>query len=183
MKISTFNKGPAVEDLSQTDILPGEEELPRHIFIVLVHNEATSSGSYAKDPFNYQPFHVTKVGLKKGGQEKPFTFFKCNLHNDNTNLTFPLWGLLQSSQMFMNVQELGITPQNYLNRNTIFGWDLTASPVGSGMCYETLGTFTVDLVMLVHTALTHAVEILVYAEYDAEIEIDGKGKVKVHENA
>ena len=37
--------------------------------------------------------------------------------------------------------------------------------------------------MLVHTALTHAVEILVYAEYDTEIEIDGKGKVKVHENA
>ena len=51
------------------------------------------------------------------------------------------------------------------------------------MCYETSGTFTVDLVMLVHTALTHAVKILVYVEYDAEIEIDGKGKVKVHENA
>ena len=85
--------------------------------------------------------------------------------------------------MFMNEQELGITPQNYLNRNTIFGWDLTASQVGSGMCYETSGTFTVDLVMLIHTALTHAVEILVYAEYDAEIEIDGKGKVKVYENA
>ena len=83
----------------------------------------------------------------------------------------------------MNEQELGITPQNYLNRNTIIGWDLTASQVGSGMCYETSGTFTVDLVMLIHTALAHAVEILVYAEYDAEIEIDRKGKVKVHENA
>ena len=183
VKISTFNKGPAVEDLSQTDILPGEEELPRRIFIVLVHNEATGGGSYGKDPFNYQPFHVNKVGLKIGGQEKPFPFFECNLHTANTNLTFPLWGLLQSSQMFMNEQELGITPQNYLNRNTIFGWDLTASQVGSGMCYETSGNFTVDLVMLVHTALTHAVEILVYAEYDAEIEIDGKGKVKVHEYA
>ena len=51
------------------------------------------------------------------------------------------------------------------------------------MCYETLGTFIVDLVMLIHTILAHAVEILVYAEYDAEIEIDGKGKVKVHKNA
>ena len=85
--------------------------------------------------------------------------------------------------MFMNEQELGIMPQNYLNRNTIFGWDLTASQVALGMCYETLGTFTMDLVMLVHTALTHAVEILVYAEYDAEIEVDRKGKVKVHKNA
>ena len=183
MKISTFNKGPAVEDLSQTDILPGEDELPRYIFIVLVHNEATGGGSYTKDPFNYQPFHVTKVGLKKGGQEKLFPFFECNLHSENTNLTFPFWGLLQSCQMFMNEQKLGITPQNYLNRNTIFRWDLTVSQVESGMCYETSGTFTVDLVMLVHTALTHAVEILVHAEYDAEIEIDRKGKVIVHENA
>ena len=112
LKISMFNKGPAVEDLSQTDILPGEEELPRCIFIVLVHNEATSGGSYTKDPFNDQPFHITKVGLKIWGQEKPFPFFECNLHNDNTNLTFPLWGLLQSSQMFMNEQEVGKTPQN-----------------------------------------------------------------------
>ena len=104
VKILTFNKGPAVKDLYQMDILPGEEELPRCIFIVLVHNEATSGGSYAKDPFNYQPFHITKVGLKIGGQEKLFPFFECNLHNDNTNLTFPLWGLLQSSQMFMNKQ-------------------------------------------------------------------------------
>ena len=64
VKILTFNKRSAVEDLSQMDILPGEEELPRCIFIILVHNEATSSGSYTKDPFNYQPFHVTKVGLK-----------------------------------------------------------------------------------------------------------------------
>ena len=49
VKNLTFNRGPAVEDLSQMDILPGEEEMPRCIFIVLVHNEATSGGSYAKD--------------------------------------------------------------------------------------------------------------------------------------
>ena len=132
VKISTFNKGPAVEDLSQTDILPGEEELPRRIFIVLVHNEAMIGGSYSKDPFNYQPFHVTKVGLKIGGQEKPFPFFECNLHNENTNLTFPLWGLLQSSQMFMNEQDLGITPQKLLEQkyHLWMGFDCKSSWIG-----------------------------------------------------
>ena len=59
-----------------------------------------------------------------------------------------------------------------MSRNTIFGWDLTTSQVGSGMCYETSGTFTVILVMIFHTALTHAVEILVSAEYDAEIHVE-----------
>ena len=127
---------------------------------------------------------MTKVGLKIGGQEKPFPFFNCNLNNGaNCNMTFPLWGLLQSSQNFMNKQELGITPQNYLSRNVIFGWDPMASQVGLGMCYKMSGKFTVDLVMFIHEALDHAVEVIVYAEYDAEIEIDGKGKVTVHNNA
>ena len=79
VKILTFNKGPAVEDLSQTDILPGEEELPRCIFIVLVHNEAMSGGSYAKDPFNYQPFHVTKVGLKNRGTRETVPILRVQL--------------------------------------------------------------------------------------------------------
>ena len=65
VKIATYQKGPTVEDFSQTDILPREEELPRHIFITLVHHEAVQ-GSYERDPFNYQPFSVKKVGLKIG---------------------------------------------------------------------------------------------------------------------
>ena len=40
VKIATYQKGPTVEDFSQTDILPGEEELPRCIFITLVHHKA-----------------------------------------------------------------------------------------------------------------------------------------------
>ena len=40
VKIATYQKGPTVVDFFQTDILPGEEELPRHIFIALVHHEA-----------------------------------------------------------------------------------------------------------------------------------------------
>ena len=62
VKIATYQKGPTVVDFSQTDILPREEELPRHIFITLVHHEAVQ-GSYTMDPFNYQPFGVKKVGL------------------------------------------------------------------------------------------------------------------------
>ena len=67
VKIATYQKGPTVEDFSQTDILPREEELPRCIFIALVHHEAVQ-GSYTMDPFNYQPFGVKKVGLKIGGK-------------------------------------------------------------------------------------------------------------------
>ena len=114
VKIVTYQKGPTIEDFSQTDILPGEEELPRCIFIVLVHHEVVQ-GSYTRDPFNYQLFSKRKVGLKIAGQEKPNPFFECNLNPaNNTNLTIPLWGLLQSCQAFCGEHELGIGPDNYL---------------------------------------------------------------------
>ena len=183
VKKATYQKGPTVEDFSQTDILPGEKELPRCIFITLVHHEAVQ-GSYARDPFNYQPFGVKKVGLKIGGQERPYPFFECNLNPDlNPNVTMPLWGLLQSCQSFCGEHELGIDPNNYLTRNCIFRWDLTTTQLPYGMCYETSGKFTIDLIMLVQNMLNHVVTIIIYAEYDAEIELYASRKVKFHKNA
>ena len=182
VKIVTYQKGPTVEDFSQTDILPGEEELPRRIFVALIHHEAVQ-GSYTRDPFNYQPFGVRKVGLKIGGQEKPYPFFECNLNPADPNLTMPLWGLLQSCQSFCGEHELGIGPDNYLTRNCIFGWDLTTTQLLYGLCYEMSGKFTIDLIMLVRDMLAHVVTIIIYAEYDAEIELYTSRKVKFHENA
>ena len=75
VKIVTYQKGPTVEDFSETGILPGEE-LPCCIFIMLVHHEAIQ-GFYTKDPFNYQPFGVKKVGLKIAGQEKLYPFLNA----------------------------------------------------------------------------------------------------------
>jgi len=182
VKMATYQKGPNVEDFSQTDILPGEEELPRRIFVVLVRHESVQ-GNYARDPFNYQAFGVKKVGLRIAGQEKPYPFFECNLAGDNPNLTMPLWGLLQSCQSFCGEHELGIGPDNYMHRNCIFGWDLTTTQLPYGMCYETSGRFTIDLIMLMNDMLAYVVDIIVYAEYDAEIELSASRKVKFHENA
>ena len=68
VKMATYQKGPTVEDFFQTDNLPGEEELPRRIFIALVHHEAVQ-GSHTRDLFNYQPFGVRKVGRRATRRE------------------------------------------------------------------------------------------------------------------
>ena len=156
-----------MEDFSQTNISPREEELPRRIFITLVYHKAVQ-GSYARDPFHYQPFDVKKVRLKIGGQERPYPFFECNLNPAlNTNLTMPLWGPLQSCQSFCGEHELGKDPDNYLTKNCIFGWDLTTTQLQYSMCYETSGKFTIDLIMLVQNMLHPVVTLIVYAQYDA----------------
>ena len=182
VKMVQYNKGAGMEDLSQPNILPGEEELPRRIFIVLVHHES-SQGSYGRDPFNYQAFGVKKVGLMIGGQAKPYPIFDCNLQHNNTNLTFPLWGLLQMCQSFCGDHELGIDPSNYLIRNCIFSWDLTTAQLPYGMCYETQGGEQINLKLTLQAAKDHPINIIIYAEYDGEIEISASTKVTIHKNA
>ena len=50
-----------------------------------------------------------------------------------------------------------------------------------GMCYEMSGKFTIVLIMLVQNMLNHVITIIIYAEYDAEIELYASRKF--HENA
>ena len=52
-----------------------------------------------------------------------------------------------------------------------------------GMCYKTSGKFTIVLIMLVQNMLDRVVTIIVYAKYDAEIELYASRKVKFHKNA
>ena len=156
VRMVSYSKGPAVQEFLQTNILPGEEELPRHIFIVLVHTHATH-GTYARDPFNYFAFGVNKVGLNIGGQDMPFPPFECRLGGNAPNYMLPLWGLLQSVQSFCGEQEIGITPLNFLQRNTIFGWDLTSTQLPSGLCYETTGKYTIDLIMTLENHLAYVI--------------------------
>ena len=157
---SRIRKDPQVQEFSQTNILLGEEELPRCIFIVVGCTDATH-GTYMRDPFNYFTFGLNKVGLKIGGQDRPLPPFECRLRGNALNYTLPLWGLLQSVQSFCGEQEIGITPLNVLQRNTIFGWDLTSTQLPSGLCYETTGKYTIDLIMTIENHLAYVIDVIV----------------------
>ena len=94
-----------------------------------------------------------------------------------------LWGLLQSCESFCGENELGIGPDNYLTGNCIFGWDVTTTQLLYSMFYEMLGKFTIDLIILVQNILDHVVTIIVYAKYDAKIELYAYRKVKFYKDA
>ena len=51
-----------MRDLSVTNILIGETELPRKIFVTFVRHNACN-GDLRKDPFNYQHFGIDTIGL------------------------------------------------------------------------------------------------------------------------
>ena len=106
-----------MRDLSVTNILIGESELPRKIFVTFVRHDACNR-DVRKDPFNYQHFGMDTILLRLGGNERPYPSFKCNFRNGN--ILKPYWALLDATEFYRTDKELGITPETYPHRNVFF---------------------------------------------------------------
>ena len=95
-------------DLSVTNILIEETELPQKIFVTFVRHDACN-GDLRKDPFRYQHFGIDPS-------------FKCNFTNED--ILKPYWALLDARGFYRMDKELGITMETYPMRNVFFGFDL-----------------------------------------------------------
>ena len=169
-----------MRDLSVSNLLLGETELPRKIYIAFVRHDACN-GSIEKDPFNYQDFGMDSIGLRVGGVERPYPSFKCNF--DEGNVVLPYWSLLETAGFYGSDRELGITLNNYPHRNAFFGFDLTSTQTPAGLCFESAETQSLEIDAHIRVAKAYPIEMIVYAEYDAEMEIQPNKKVVMHDNA
>ena len=113
--------------------------------------------------------------------ERPFPIMDINFDEGKT--VKPLYALLEAAGYCMTEQELGIHPSNYRRRNCIFGFDLTSSHTPPGMCFEPTEMQQLEVVAQLRTAKAYALEMIIYAEYDAEMELQPNKKVVMHDNA
>ena len=169
-----------LRDISVSNILVGEDKLQRRIFLVFMRHDAVN-GSLARDPFHYQHFGMDSIGLRIGAVEQPFPIMECNFTNGKTMK--PLLALLEASGYMMGEQELGLNRYSYRGRNCIYGFDLTTSHAPPGMCFEPVEMQTIEVIAKLRTAQTFAIEMILYAEYDAELEIQPNRNVVMHNNA
>ena len=68
-------------------------------------------------------------------------------------------------------KELGITTETYPHRNVFFGFDLTTTGTPAGLCYKSSESQNMEIVAHIREAKDFPIEMIVYAEYDAELEI------------
>ena len=80
-------------------------------------------------------------------------------------------------------KELGITMETYGHRNVFFGFDLTTTGTPVGICFESSESQNMEIEAHIREAKDFPIEMIVYAEYDAELEIQPGGKVVIHSNA
>ena len=88
--------------------------------------------------------------------------------------------LLANHLLFSN-EELGINPSNYRNRNAFLAWDLSQMPPGQS--FEMTQEKPLLLILNLRRANNFVINVIVYCEYDSEIEILNNRKVICHEYA
>ena len=71
----------------------------------------------------------------------------------------------------MNEIELGYNVYMYNNRNVILGIDLSGSQTPPGESFEMTQEKTVELILKLDNTQAFVINVLIYAEYNTEIEI------------
>lgn len=179
VKMSYFTKANNTTDFSEVNLLK-EEILPRRLFIGIVRQNAFH-GDFTLNPYNYQHCNAHRITLRVGGQIRPYPELECDIATKN--IMQPLSALLSATDSFLGDEELGITPLNYLKENFFIGYDLSSSGLNVGDAFDLPDSKDVELSYHLTAPTGNVMTMIIYAEYDAEIEIDANNNVKVHDFA
>ena len=138
-------------------------------------------GNYNRDPFNYQHFNLAAFSLKVGSEQIPLPELKCNMDDDSNDILRPLFSVLLADHSLFSNEELGINPSNYRNGNVFLAWDLSQMPPGQS--FEMTQEKPVLLILKLRRANNFVINVIVYSEYDSEVEMLNNRKVICHEYA
>ena len=142
-------------------------EIPKRIAICMMDNDSYNR-KYKNNPFNFQHYNLTQIGISVNGEEipfKPMKFSFVTAYNNSSSATGKLHGNSGSI----------IKRENYSEGYTIIVADLTPFEIGDNFDMKAEGTLSIDLVF--KSPLAATMNELVYAEYDNVIETDNNCNV------
>ena len=145
-------------------------QIPNKIVLGMVRNDAFS-GSYSKNPYNFQHFDLSFVDLNVEGKQIP---------NQGLNANFEQGQHVDC--YFQMAKACGVYPANwsnhvttaqYIGGCTLFCFDLTPDDGGDGVAYVTPRRYgTVRANLRFHKPLPTTVTLIVFAQYDNMVMID-----------
>ena len=181
VKMMYYSCGANVVELSNFNLLTMEGNLLQCRIIVVMVREDAVHGNYNRDPFNYQHFNLAEFSLKVGSEQIPLSKLKCNIDDDSNDILRPLFSALLANHSLFSNEELGINPSNYRNGNVFLPWDLSQMPPGQS--FEMTQEKPVSLILKLRRANNFVINVIVYSEYDSEVEMLNNRKVICHEHA
>ena len=139
--------------------------------------EANSyTGVYGKNPYNFQHFNVTRVGLSVNGEEIPFKQLVLQYDESKPDVDFiQAYSALFSGtgKMYANMG-LDITREEYPKGYTLYAFDLTPDMCDTADYFNTVqrGSLSVDITFDGQT--DKAIAMVCYADFENIIRIDSE---------
>lgn len=172
MKDYSFTQG--VQSISMNNIVHGI--LPQRIVLAMVSN-AAMNGSTTMNPFNFQHFNLSECNVLLNGSSvngKAMTF-----DFENSKYLDGYWSLFSSTGKMHDNAGSVINRKDYKNGYALIVFDLSPTLCnGDYIDPDNSGELSVSLSF--KNNLTNAITVLLYLEYNSQIEITKEKEVVTH---
>ena len=142
-------------------------EIQKHIAVCMMDNDSYN-GNYKKNPFNFQHYNLTQIGISVNEEEVPFKPLKLDF-DDKLFVTAYNTLFSGTGKLHGNSGSI-IKREDYSEGYMIIVADLTPFEIDDNFDLKAEGTLSIDLVF--KSPLAATINVLVYAEYNNVIEID-----------
>jgi len=173
--VKAFNLNIGTKDTTIDNAINGI--LPRRIFVALLTNDAFS-GNYQKNPYVFNHHNLSHITAHINGKQYPTKAYTPDF--TKKLFTREYLGLFESLNQLTTDSTISLTLDQWGDGNTIYGFNFSPD-LGddcSKMGFANLikkGSLKLELKF--STALTEAISVLMYCEYDSVVEIDSNRQV------
>ena len=172
VEVKTFTISSGTRSKIEDHLLTGQ--LPKRVFIGLVTNEAFN-GNSDTNPFFFQHFNLSKMDVTCDGHSVYGKPFEPRFENDQYLRSF--LSVYQALASQNQVQNCNIDYEDYKGGYCFWGYDLTPDQAADQSHLHPIKTGNLRLELQFATSLDKTINVLVYAEFDNLIEINGLREV------
>ena len=166
VECKTFSVPAHSLSMNQEHIFQGQ--LPVRVIVGCVDHDAFN-GLYAKNPFNFKNYKITKLALQVDAQDQPVKPISCNF--DDNVIAEAYLSMFTGTRKAFKDEDIDVSREDYVGGYTLFCFDLTPD-LGESDHYSLLKSGTVRLEITFAEALAHTINVIVYAEFQNVLEID-----------
>jgi hypothetical protein len=175
--IKTITIATGIQSRTMDNLYLGQT--PKRVIIGFVSNAATN-GSFTRNPFNFGHFGHNYLSLYIDGQQKPSKPLQPDFENNLYAESY--YSLFSGTGIHYSNRGISVDREEYPNGYCLTAFDTTPDLSASEDFWSLQRNSTMRIEVRFATALTEAVDCLIYAEFDNLLEVTRDRNVIVDYN-
>ena len=174
-EIRVFSHPANMTEFNQGNLFQGR--IPDRLIVGLLHAHSYN-GHYQYNPFSFQKFGLVSIKQLVRGEEYPYQTLELNQADTHRDME-GYFRFLQASEAWRKGQSSMVTPEMWGGTGccTLFMFNNVANGAADGGLMNPRQSGELRLVFRLGAAINHVINVLLYAEFENVLEIDGNSAV------